>query len=100
MKAAVGAGVLNFTLADEHRIADATRLLEFASGSTVNRSGDNSLAVVTGSAAEANRLLAVLIDSGIDIIEFSMDSPRLEEVFFALTSPRAKSLGNGSGAEE
>jgi len=41
--------------------------------------------VVAKSPKDANAALGALIDAGIELADFSMGSPSLEEVFFALT---------------
>jgi ABC-2 type transport system ATP-binding protein len=40
---------------------------------------------MTGSAQAANQAISALIAQGIELADFSMGSPSLEEVFFALT---------------
>ncbi len=40
---------------------------------------------MAGTAKAANEALAALIAAGIELADFSMGSPSLEEVFFALT---------------
>jgi ABC-2 type transport system ATP-binding protein len=86
LKAATGSGVLHVAVADAARLADATRLLERALGGTVQPSAEGAmLAIAAKSAQEANAAVAALLAAGIEITDFSMGSPSLDEVFFALT---------------
>ena len=87
LKAATGSGFLHVALADPARLDDAVRLLEEKLGATVQRSGESAtLAVVARSPREANAAIAALIDAGIELSDFSMGSPSLDEVFFSLTT--------------
>jgi ABC-2 type transport system ATP-binding protein len=56
-------------------------------GASVQRSVEGAtLAVVAHGAREANAALAALLDADIELADFSMGSPSLDEVFFSLTS--------------
>jgi ABC-2 type transport system ATP-binding protein len=86
LKAATGSGVLHVAVADPARIADATRRLEGTLGGTVQPSAEGAtLSIAAKSAQDANAAVAALLADGIDITDFSMGSPSLDEVFFALT---------------
>ena len=86
MKAATGSGFLHVALADQSRIEEAARLLERQLGHGVQRNTEGAqLSVLAGTAETANAALAVLVDGGIELTDFSMGQPSLEEVFFALT---------------
>ena len=62
------------------------RLLEARLGAAVQRSVEGGrLAVACGSAAAASEAVAALVAAGIEPSDFSMGSPSLDEVFFALT---------------
>ena len=50
-----------------------------------------------GSAAMANEALAMLVAAGIELADFSMRRPGLDEVFFALTGKPGEVRG-GEGA--
>ncbi|HEU5135885.1 MAG TPA: ATP-binding cassette domain-containing protein [Steroidobacteraceae bacterium] len=86
LKVATGSGFLHVALADPARLDDAARLLETNLGATVQRSVEGAtLAVVARTPKDANAALGALIDAGIELADFSMGSPSLDEVFFALT---------------
>jgi ABC-2 type transport system ATP-binding protein len=86
LKAAIGSGFLHVALAEPGRIAEAVRVLEARLGGAAQRNAEEaSLSIVAGSAAEASEALADLIAHGIELADFSMHSPSLDEVFFALT---------------
>jgi ABC-2 type transport system ATP-binding protein len=91
LKVATGSGFLHVAVADPARLDDAARLLESRLGATAQRSVEGAtLAIVARTAHDANAALGAVIDSGIELADFSMGSPSLEEVFFALTG-KAKS---------
>jgi ABC-2 type transport system ATP-binding protein len=91
LKAEIGSGFLHVTPVDPASIEAAAALLEARLGSTVQRSAEGTqLSVMAGSAREANEALAALISAGIEISDFFMGSPSLDEVFFALTGAPAE----------
>ncbi len=95
LKAATGSGYLHIALADPNQIGDAERLLVEKLGGTVQRGVEGGrLSVMAGSAQAANEALAALIDAGIEPADFSMGSPSLDEVFFALTGGPADQQAN------
>ncbi len=68
------------------RLDEAARLLETHLGASVQRSVEGAtLAIVAKTPHDANAALGALIDAGIELADFSMGSPSLDEVFFALT---------------
>jgi len=86
LKAATGSGFLHVALADPSRLDEASAILERRLGHSVQRSAEGGeLSVLGGTAREANEALAELIAGGIELSDFSMGQPSLEEVFFALT---------------
>ncbi len=86
LKAAVGSGFLHVALADPARLDAAATLLAARLGAVVQRSPEGArLSVLAGSPQAANEALAALIAAGIELSDFSMASPSLDEVFFALT---------------
>jgi len=86
LKAATGSGFLHVALADPGRIDEAANILERRLGHVVQRSTEGAeLSVLGGTARAANEALAELIAGGIELSDFSMGQPSLEEVFFALT---------------
>lgn len=86
LKRATGSGFLHVTLADPARLDEAARLLETHCGGTVQHSLEGvRLSIATRTARDANEALGALIATGIELADFSMGSPSLDEVFFALT---------------
>jgi ABC-2 type transport system ATP-binding protein len=86
LKAAVGSGFLHVALADPARLEAAAELLAARLGASVQRSPEGArLSVMAGTPQAANEALAALIAAGIELSDFSMASPSLDEVFFALT---------------
>jgi ABC-2 type transport system ATP-binding protein len=86
LKAEIGSGFLHVAPADPASIDKAAALLAARLGHTVQRSAEGArLSVMAGSAKAANEAVAALISAGIEVADFSMGSPSLDEVFFALT---------------
>jgi ABC-2 type transport system ATP-binding protein len=86
LKAAAGSGSLHVVLAEPARSKDAARILEAWLGGSAQRRGEGAeLSIPAGSPEAAQAALAALIAANIDLAGFSMGSPSLEEVFFALT---------------
>ncbi|HEU4779045.1 MAG TPA: ATP-binding cassette domain-containing protein, partial [Steroidobacteraceae bacterium] len=86
LKVATGSGFLHVAVADPTRLDEAAKLLERHLGGNVQRSVEGAtLAIVARTPHDANAALGALIDSGIELADFSMGSPSLDEVFFALT---------------
>jgi ABC-2 type transport system ATP-binding protein len=93
LKSALGSGSLHVTLADPRRLADAAEILEAQLGRAPQAGvTDASLSIVTRTAAEANEAVGALIHKGIELSAFSMGSPSLDEVFFALTAQRTSGV--------
>ncbi|HEY6632989.1 MAG TPA: ATP-binding cassette domain-containing protein [Rhizobiaceae bacterium] len=91
LKAATGSGFLHVALADAARLDEAAAILERRLGRSVQRSAEGAeLSVLGGTAREANEALSELIAGGIELSDFSMGQPSLEEVFFALTGKAAE----------
>jgi ABC-2 type transport system ATP-binding protein len=92
LKAATGSGFLHVALADPSRAAEAAQLLEAKLGHRPQPSGEGSrISVMAGTASAANEAVAALIAAGIELSDFSMGQPSLDEVFFALTGQPAES---------
>ena len=86
LKAATGSGFLHVALVDPARLEEAATLLESKLGAAVQRSVEGAtLAVIARTTRDANLALAALLDAGIELADFSMGSPSLDEVFFSLT---------------
>ncbi|UUP16273.1 ATP-binding cassette domain-containing protein [Nitratireductor thuwali] len=86
LKAAIGSGFLHVAVADPARLDEAEAILETRLAGPVQRSPEGAqLSIVAGTPKAANEALAALIAAGIELADFSMGSPSLDEVFFALT---------------
>ena len=86
LKAATGSGFLHISLADPARLDEAATILERRLGPSVQRGAEGAqLSVLGGTAKAANEALAEIIASDIELSDFSMGQPSLDEVFFALT---------------
>jgi ABC-2 type transport system ATP-binding protein len=86
LKAAVGSGRLHVALVDPARLDEAARLLEARLGAAAQRNlEDARLSIAVGDAVAANEALAALIAGGIELADFALGNPSLDEVFFALT---------------
>ncbi len=76
-------------------------LLEARLGHPVQRSAEGAeLSVLGGTAKQANEALAELIAGGIELSDFSMGQPSLEEVFFALTGEACRNPEGRSGMSD
>lgn len=86
LKAQTGSGVLHVSPARADDADRAAGVLERALGATVQRSAEGGdLSVAVPDAGQANAALAALLSEGIEVGDFRMGQPSLEEVFFALT---------------
>ena len=86
LKAATGSGFLHVTLVDSAQVDAAAALLEQRLGAPVQHNAeDMQLSVKAATAASASDGVAALVAAGIELSDFSMGSPSLEEVFFSLT---------------
>ncbi|WP_353642361.1 ATP-binding cassette domain-containing protein [Mesorhizobium sp. WSM2239] len=86
LKAATGSGFLHVAISDPARLDEAAGILERRLQHPVQRSTEGAqLSVMAGAAKAANEALAELVASGIELSDFSMGQPSLDEVFFALT---------------
>lgn len=94
LKAATGSGTLHLALADAARIDEATALLESALGARAHRSPEGAaLSIAAHDAGAAHAAIAALLAAGIAPTDFSLGSPSLEEVFFALTKGEQRAPG-------
>ncbi len=86
LKSAIGSGFLHVAVDDTERLDEAEAILEHALEGTAQRSAEGAtLSIVAGSPKAANEAIARLLAAGIELSDFSMGSPSLDEVFFALT---------------
>jgi ABC-2 type transport system ATP-binding protein len=89
LKSATGSGFLHVALADPAQSDQAAALLAARLQHEVQRSPEGArLSVMARTPQAANEALAALIAANIELSDFSMGSPSLEEVFFALTGER------------
>ena len=100
LKAATGSGFLHVSVADPARADEAATILERKLGQKVQRSTEGGdLSALGGTAKEANEALGALIAAGIELSDFSMGQPSLDEVFFALTGHPGQP-GHGASTRE
>ncbi len=100
LKAAAGAQVLQVSPADHDRMAEVAALMEQAAGAEVTVSAETGVATVpVPSAALLPHVFRELDDRGIELAEFTLRKPSLDEVFFALTGHGADDEPEG-GTEE
>lgn len=86
LKAATGSGFLHVALADPDRLEEARKMLEAQLGGEAQPSSEGAqLSIMAGTPEAASQAIAALIAHKIELADFSMGSPSLEEVFFALT---------------
>ncbi len=86
LKAATGSGFLHVALSGPGQLDRAACVLEESLCQPVQRNVEGQrLSVMARTPEAANQALAALIAGGIALEDFSMGSPTLEEVFFALT---------------
>jgi ABC-2 type transport system ATP-binding protein len=90
LKAAVGAKSLHVAVADPARLDEAAGLLERHLGHAVRRSEGGVLSIVAETPKAASDVLAALIAANIELADFSIGSPSLDEVFFAMTGKPAE----------
>jgi ABC-2 type transport system ATP-binding protein len=90
LKAATGSGFLHVTVSEPAELDRARVLLEEQLDAPVQRDPNGArLSVMARTPEAANAALTALVSAGIALEDFSMGSPSLEEVFFALTGSGA-----------
>lgn len=96
LKNATGSGFLHVALADPTRIDEAAQLLERQLGVIAKRSVESAeLSMTAATPQAANAALGALVAANIELASFSMGSPSLDEVFFALTGSSRVETGEG-----
>lgn len=86
LKASVGSAILHVRLGDDHRRADAARVLADAVGEAFQPEPDPAvLSTVVPDAQVAARGIAALYGAGIRINDVALSRPSLDDVFLALT---------------
>jgi ABC-2 type transport system ATP-binding protein len=99
LKASIGAGALHVRLLDPGRREEAERLLADTIGALVQRDADPAaLSARVDDSARAAHAFDVLSRAGIEIADFSLGQPSLDEVFLALTGRPAEAPVDGDGA--
>ncbi|MEU8242590.1 ATP-binding cassette domain-containing protein [Actinoplanes missouriensis] len=88
LKASVGAGSLRVELRDAADVPEASRVLSAVLGVPAEAVGGNRVAVRAGHPRDAARAVGELTRS-IEVEDFSMDRPSLDQVFLALTGKPA-----------
>jgi ABC-2 type transport system ATP-binding protein len=91
LKAAIGSRFLHVALAEPAQLDAASVILERQLGHTAQPNVEGGeLSIMASSPGQANAALTALIAERIEISSFSMGSPSLDEVFFALTGEGAE----------
>lgn len=86
LKATIGSGFLHVALGDASDIDRASALLEAKLGHPPKRNVEGgALSIMADTPNAANEAVAALMADGISVTDFSMGTPSLDEVFFALT---------------
>ncbi len=99
LKARTGGQVLLVTPTDRARLGEAATLLEALAGAEAVTSAETgTVSVPATDKALLPRVVRELDDRGIELDEFTLRKPSLDEVFFALTGRRAD--GEDTQADE
>ena len=90
LKASVGQGALHVRLLDPEQRAAAELVLSRTLDALVHLESDPAaLSVAAADAERASDAVAALFEAGIDVANFSLGQPTLDEVFLALTGQPA-----------
>jgi ABC-2 type transport system ATP-binding protein len=101
LKASVGAGALHVRLRDPAQRPDGQQLLARTLGVQVHLDADP--VTLTASVTDPERVargLSELARADIELAEFSLGQPSLDEVFFALTGRPAEAVDVGASTDE
>jgi ABC-2 type transport system ATP-binding protein len=101
LKASVGAGALHVRLRDPAQRPDGQQLLSRTLGVQVHLDADP--VTLTASVTDPERVargLSELARADIELAEFSLGQPSLDEVFFALTGRPAEAVDVGASTDE
>lgn len=91
LKASVGSNALHLRLSGPDQHAKAKAVVHKALGNGILPGSEPaSLAVKVESVAQANKVLAALEKGKVQVREFTMGSPSLDDVFFAITGRPAE----------
>jgi ABC-2 type transport system ATP-binding protein len=86
LKASIGGNALRFQLADPARREEAQALVKTLLGDGVLPNTDpTALSVKVSDASAAAQVLSALSNANIQLTDFSLGAPSLDDVFFALT---------------
>jgi len=81
LKTATGSGFLHVAIANPARTEEALRILESRLKAVAQKSAKGARrSIVAGTSRDANEALGALIAAGIELADFSMQSPSLDEV--------------------
>ena len=95
LKASVGSSALHLRLARAEQQARAKELVTRVLGDGILPGSDAmSVTARLANPAQAAAVLAALAQDSVELAEFSVGSPSLDEVFFALTGHAAESAGD------
>ncbi len=100
LKASVGANTLHLQLAQGGQRALAQQVVSRVLGDGVlPGTGPTDVTARLEGAAQAAAVLAALAESRVEVAQFSVGSPSLDEVFLALTGRAAEAAAPEAGAE-
>ena len=95
LKSSVGSGVLRVRVLEPERRADAQELLAHSLATPVHLESDpTALSARVEDAGRVAAALGELARSGIEIADFALGQPSLDEVFLALTGHPAEDAGD------
>ena len=96
LKASVGSNTLHFHLSDPEQRAQAQALtLATVGGGVLPATDPAAFSIKVADAQVASELLGALARAGVAVTDFSMGSPSLDDVFFALTGRPAQASQDG-----
>ena len=93
LKASVGSGALHVRLLDPEQRPEAERVLEQALEAVHLEADPAALSAACADAGRAAEAVAELTRAGVQIADFSLGQPSLDEVFLALTGHPAEDQG-------
>jgi len=99
LKASVGSGSLRLRVAEAGRRDAAAELLERELGPVHLEADPAALSIQCGEAERGAEAVAALARAGIEVADFSMGQPSLDEVFLALTGRPAEDQDEGEGSD-
>jgi ABC-2 type transport system ATP-binding protein len=94
LKASVGSGALHVRLLDPEQRPEAERVLDHALDAVHLEADPAALSAACADATRAAEAIAELTRAGVQIADFSLGQPSLDEVFLALTGHPAEEQGS------